>query len=64
MTNTLMSRFSGPPPHPTAVVPTGDRLVTPSADSFPASIAPGWTVATCVDAPRTNGSPFQKKEQL
>jgi hypothetical protein len=71
MTNTLISRLSGPPPHPlfgppphpTAVVPTGDRLATPSADSFPASIAPGWTVATCIGAPRTNGS-LRNEEQL
>lgn len=63
MTNTLISRLSGPPPHPTAVGPTGDRLATPSPDSFPASIAPGWTVATCVGASRANGS-LRNEEQL
>ncbi len=65
MTNTpkMISRLSGPPPHPTAAVPTSGRSETASTDTFPASNAPGWTVVTCVGAPRTNGGSLHNKEQ-
>jgi hypothetical protein len=60
----MISRHLGPPPHPTAVVLISDRFETASAGSFPASVAPGWTVVTCVVAPRTKGGPLYDEEQL
>jgi hypothetical protein len=66
MTNTptMIRRLSGPSPHPTAAVPTCDRSETASTDSFLAGIAPGWTVVTCLGAPRTNGGSLHNEEQL
>jgi hypothetical protein len=66
MTNTpkMTSHLFGPPPHATAAVPTSDRFETASADRFPGSGALGWTVVTCVVAPRTNGGPLHNEEQL
>jgi len=59
----MFSRLSGTPPHPAATVPTGDRFETASADSFPASDAPGWTAVTGLGAPRTIGDPWHNEEQ-
>jgi hypothetical protein len=60
----MFSHLSGPPPHATAAVPTSDRFETASADRFPGSGAPGWTVVTCVGALRTDGGPLHNEGQL
>jgi hypothetical protein len=59
----MFSRFSGTPPHPTDTASASDRFETASADSFPASDAPGWTAVTGVGAPHTSGGPLHNEEQ-
>jgi hypothetical protein len=55
-------RLPGTAAHSTDAIPTRDRFETASADSFPASDAPGWTAVTGVGAPRTSGGPLDNKK--
>jgi hypothetical protein len=66
MTNKSPKRFGRlprTPPHPTGAGSASDRFETASADSFPASDAPGWTAVTGVGAPRAIGGPRHNEEQ-
>jgi hypothetical protein len=47
----------------TDAIPTRDRFETASADSFPASDAPGWAAVTGVGAPHTSGGPLDNKKR-
>jgi hypothetical protein len=55
-------RRAGARLHPTGAISTDDRYEIASADSFPASDAPGWTAVTGSGAPRTGGDFLHNKE--
>jgi hypothetical protein len=57
-------RGSGAARHPTDVLSFGDRCETASADSFPASDAPGWTAVTGTGAPRSGGGRLRNNKEL
>ena len=58
-----LGRRPGAPLHPTRAAPIGDRYEIASADSFPASDAPGWTAVTGSGAPRIRGGFLSNEER-
>jgi hypothetical protein len=57
------SHLPATPSHSSGAGSASDRFETASADSFPASDAPGWTAVTGVGTPRTVGGPLHNEEQ-
>jgi hypothetical protein len=56
------SRRSAAPALPTGMATFADECETASADSFPASDAPSWTVVVGTGAPRTRSGLLRQEE--
>jgi hypothetical protein len=61
--STKCGRRPGARFHLTGAVSIGDRYEIASADSFPASDAPGWTAVTGSGAPRSGGGLLHNEER-